>query len=176
VTSKTYCLLLWLSIILILPACADEPAKALEGTVTWIYDGDTLEVAPLGKVRMIGIDVPEREDSSRDRYLAGQGIPATAQRRIYLAAKRFNIRHVKGQKVSLRLGSPPRDRHGRLLAYVYLPDGRQLNRVLIEQGLAAVYRRFSFAEKDDFLAAEARARQTGAGMWAGSRPRAQTVP
>jgi len=160
-------LFLWLSFFLILPACAEEPAPALEGTVIWIYDGDTLKVEPLGTVRLIGIDVPERADSSRDRYLAEQGISAARQRKIYTAAKEFNIRQVKGKRVKLILGDPPRDRHDRLLAYVYLPDGRLLNQLLIEQGLAVVYRRFSFSMKDDFLAAEAAAARSGVGLWAG---------
>lgn len=163
-------LVLWLSLTLILPACADEPAPALQGTVSWVYDGDTLQIETLGTVRLIGIDVPERKNSSRDRYLADQGISAARQRDIYRAAKEFNIRQVKGQKVSLALDDPPRDRHGRLLAYVYLPDGRLLNRLLVERGLAVVYRRFAFALKEEFLAAEARAMRDRVGLWAETSP------
>ena len=55
--------------------------------------------------------------------------------------------------------------YGRLLAYVYLPDGRLLNRMLLEQGLAAVYRKFTFRMKTDFLTAEQQARQAGIGLW-----------
>ncbi len=164
--SRITSLLIGLSFVFILAACAEEPATALQGTVTWIYDGDTLKIEPHGKVRLIGIDTPEREDSKRDQYLVKRGVPATKQRQIYLAAKQFNISQVKGQKVSLTLGDTPLDRHGRLLAYVHLADGRLLNRVLIEQGLAAVYRRFDFTMKEDFLTAEAQARRTGVGMWA----------
>ncbi|MBE0575880.1 MAG: thermonuclease family protein [Desulfuromonadales bacterium] len=168
--SRSFSLFLCLSFLLILSAYAEEPVPALQGTVTWIYDGDTLEIDTLGKVRLIGIDVPERESSSRDRYLANRGIAAARQREIYRDAKQFNISQVKGQRVSLILDEPPRDRHGRLLAYVYLPDGRLLNRLLIEQGLAVVYRRFNFSMKDDFLAAETRAKRDGVGMWAGISP------
>ena len=64
-----------------------------------------------------------------------------------------------------KIDKPQRDRHGRLLAYVYLPDGRLLNRILIEQGLAVVYRRFEFTMKEDFLVAEKQARQNEAGLW-----------
>ena len=158
--------LISLSFALIIAACAEEPATTLQGTVTWVYDGDTLKVDTVGKVRLIGIDVPERESSSRDQYLSNKGISAAKQRQIYQAAKTFNITQVKGEKISLTLDDPPRDRHDRLLAYIHLPDGRLLNRVLIEQGLAVVYRRFDFKMKDDFLAAEAQARRTRAGMWA----------
>lgn len=167
--ARSSTLILFLSFVLILSACAEEQLPVLQGTVTWIYDGDTLEIDPLGKVRLIGIDTPEREGSQRDRYLAGKGISAARQRQVYQAAKQFNIRHVKGQRVRLTLGTSPRDRYGRLLAYVYLPDGRLLNRVLIEQGLAVVYRRFEFSLKEEFLLAEDKARQSKAGLWAKGR-------
>lgn len=158
-------LFLWLSVALQLSACAEEPAAALQGTVTWVYDGDTLEIDSIGKVRLIGIDTPEKRNSQRDRYLIQQGISAERQRQIYLRAKKFNIEQVKGQKVTLSLDASPRDRHGRLLAYVHLPDGRLLNRMLLEQGLAVVYKRFEFMMKEEFLAAEEQARQGKVGLW-----------
>jgi len=160
-------LLLFLCLSVALPhsACAAQPAAALQGTVSWIYDGDTLKIDPIGKVRLIGIDTPEREASKRDNYLSKKGVSPAKQREIYHLAKEFNINQVKGRLVTLTLDAPSRDRHGRLLAYVYLPDGRLLNRILLEQGLAAVYRRFSFRLKDDFLAAEADAVRNKRGLW-----------
>jgi micrococcal nuclease len=159
-------LLLCLSFALTLPACAENQALPLHGTVLWIYDGDTLKIDTIGKVRLIGIDTPERENSQRDQYLIKQGISAARQRQIYQLAKEFNIEQVKGKKVTLSLEDTPRDRHGRLLAYVHLPDGQLLNRVLLEQGLAVVYRRFSFRLKEDFLTAEAEAKRNRLGLWA----------
>ena len=164
--SRIFSLLLILGLILALPACAEEPAAPLQGTVIWIYDGDTLKIDPVGKVRLIGIDTPERENSQRDRYLIKQGISAARQREIYQLAKEFNIKQVKGKEVTLTLDDSPRDRYGRLLAYVRLPDGRLLNRVLLEQGMAVVYRRFSFRLKEDFLTAEAEAKRNKLGLWA----------
>ncbi len=164
VISRTFSLLFSLCFLLALSACAEE-SPALQGVVTWVYDGDTLEIDPVGKVRLVGIDTPERENSTRDRYLEGRGVSPQRQRQIYQAAKEFNIGEVKGKKVSIVVGDPPRDRHDRLLAYVYLPDGRLLNQVLIEQGLAVVYRRFEFSMKSQFLAAERTAVQTGKGLW-----------
>ena len=158
-------LLLYLSLALALPACAEQPTPPLQGTVIWIYDGDTLKIDTVGKVRLIGIDTPERENSQRDRYLIDKGISAARQRQIYQLAKEFNVKQVKDQEVTLSLDDSPRDRYGRLLAYVHLPDGRLLNRVLIEQGLAVVYRRFSFHMKEDFLAAEAEAKKNKRGLW-----------
>jgi micrococcal nuclease len=174
VISKTLSLTICLIFSLTLSACAEEQLSGQKGIVTWVYDGDTLAIDPVGKVRLIGIDTPERESSRRDRYLEEKGIPAKKQRQVYQAAKEFNIQHVKGQNVTLSSDDPPRDRHGRLLAYVYLPDGRLLNRVLIEQGLAVVYRRFEFRMKEAFLAAETQARQTQKGLWANTAPPLKT--
>lgn len=163
--ARSTLLLLTLLLVTALAAQAGEDAPLLQGTVTWIYDGDTLEVDPFGKVRLIGIDTPEQKNSSRDHYLIRQGVSAARQRAMSQAAKQFNISEVKGRTVTLNLDQPARDRHGRLLAYVELPDGRVLNRVLIEKGYAVVYRRFSFKLKDDFLAAEALARERKVGLW-----------
>jgi len=168
-TLRTLATLLYLLLVLALSACAEQPALALQGTVSWVYDGDTLKIETIGKVRLIGIDTPERENSQRDRYLTDKGISAAKQRQIYQLAKEFSIKQTKGEKVTLSLDDSPRDRHGRLLAYVYLPDGRLLNRVLLEQGLAVVYRRFPFRMKADFLAAEEDARRNKRGLWAEDR-------
>lgn len=173
--SRVLSLLLCLSLFLSLTACAADPPRTLQGTVTWIYDGDTLEVDTLGKVRLIGIDTPERETSSRDQYLLDKGVSTAKQRQTYQAAKQFNIEQVKGKRVRLTLDESQRDRYDRLLAYVYLPDDRLLNRVLIEQGLAVVYRRFAFKMKDDFLAAEHNARRSGVGLWAKNRNKLEAV-
>ncbi len=167
-TLRTTQLLFYLFLALTLPAGAEEADRPLQGTVSWVYDGDTLKIEPHGKVRLIGIDTPEREASERDRYLARQGVSPRQQRKIYERAKQFNIKNVKGKAVSLTFDHTTRDRHGRLLAYVYLADGRLLNQILLKQGLAVVYRRFDFLMKDAFLKAEATAHAQQIGLWATS--------
>ena len=141
-------------------------ATGLSGTVEWVYDGDTLKVAGIGKVRLLGIDTLEHEDSSRDRGFTRLGVPAKNLRPMAKAALQHNIALVKNRTVRLATEEEERDRYGRLLAYVYLEDGTQLNRLLLEKGLAVVYRRFSFAHKQDFLQAEKTARQAERGLWA----------
>lgn len=140
-------------------------AASLAGEVTRVYDGDTIVVAGIGEVRLVGVDAPEHEASTRDRYYQRRGISAAVLRRTAAAAKRYVERHARGRVVSLEPAEESRDRYGRLLAYVYLPNGQLLNRQLVLEGLAFVYRRFEFAQKQDFLLAEAEAQQRGAGMW-----------
>lgn len=162
--------LLSLGCALALPVYAGQPPAPLQGSITWVYDGDTLKVDPVGKVRLIGIDTPERKNSPRDHFLQERGVPAARQRQVARLAKDLVIALAKGQKVTLELDATARDRHGRLLAYVFLPDGRLLNRLLLEQGLAVVYRRFSFRMKTDFLTVEAKAKQDKLGLWTEALP------
>ena len=158
--------ILLLFILMLLGLADGCEAADLRGRVEWIYDGDTIEVAGIGQVRLIGIDAPEKKDSERDRFFVKLGGNGKSLRRIAEEALQFNIRRVKGKEVRLEVDHEPRDTYGRLLAYVILPDGRMLNRVLLEKGYAVVYRRFDFRLKEDFLEAEAGARRGKAGLWA----------
>jgi endonuclease YncB( thermonuclease family) len=66
-----------------------------------------------------------------------------------------------GQTVTIQVRD--RDRYGRTVADVILPDGRQLNRELVRTGYAWWFRRYS---ADARLAdAEAAARSAQAGLW-----------
>jgi micrococcal nuclease len=151
--------------LLLTCACSEAASKGTSGVVEWVYDGDTLQVKGIGKVRLIGIDTPEREDSPRDQSFTRLGARQRQLRPIGQAALRFNIAQAKGKSVRLDFDGPRKDRHDRTLAYVYLPDGRLLNRLLLEQGYAVVYRRFDFQHRDDFLRAEAVAREARLGLW-----------
>jgi micrococcal nuclease len=158
--------LAWILIAgLLWPASAALASAEQHGIVSWVYDGDTLEIEPLGKVRLLGIDVPETVAGPRDDYYLRLGLSVTLLRRTSAAAKTYLIQHVKGQHVRITLDRTPRDKYDRLLGYVQLEDGRLLNRLLLEQGLASVFRRFDFKLKQDFLAAEASAQKQQVGLW-----------
>jgi micrococcal nuclease len=162
--AQCFCRGICLALLLLTVATATG-AGELRGRVEWIYDGDTIKVAGVGKVRLLGIDTPEREASDKDRFFVKLGGNGKALRRIAGEALRFNIATVKGKEVRLNLDREKRDAYGRLLAYVTLPDGRLLNRLLLEKGYAVVYRRFDFRLKEEFLAAEERARSMQVGVW-----------
>ncbi len=149
--------------ILLLPTLSI--AETLSGRVKWIYDGDSIEVAGIGTVRLLGIDAPEHKASQRDRYYQRWGIEPSTLRQINQSGKAYLIESVKGKTVVLKTEERKRDRYNRLLAYVYLKGGRLLNRLLLEKGYAVVYRRFDFELKSNFLTAEARARDKKRGIW-----------
>ncbi|PLX94720.1 MAG: hypothetical protein C0619_02315 [Desulfuromonas sp.] len=142
-------------------------SAAVTGRVSWIYDGDTLEVAGVGKVRLIGIDTPEGKASARDNfYWERYRIPASRLRQVAADALARNIQRVKGDLVRLEFDRQKQDKFGRTLAYLYLPDGSLLNRQLIREGLASTYRRYDFRLKQEFLAVEQQARDAAIGLWA----------
>lgn len=153
-----------LALLLLLGSTAS--AAQLTGQVTWVYDGDTLKVENIGKVRLIGIDTPETKASQRDRFYSRDfQIKPGKLRQIARQAKSYNIHYVKGKTVKLELDQTERDKYNRLLAYVYLPDGEMLNLLLLKKGLASVFRRYDFIYKKDFLKAEKKARKMRLGLW-----------
>jgi micrococcal nuclease len=126
-------------------------------------DGDTIWVAlprpPEGlgtreRLRLIGVDSPE----------AGQESPTV--RRLAVAASEFTCRRLEGRIVHLAGDWRLRDRYGRLLAYVYLPDGSCHNAELLREGYAHLYTRFPFQFLEEFRALQTDARREGRGLWA----------
>ena len=153
------------------PIERNEASNYLEAVVLKVIDGDTLLVLVNGRkerVRLIGIDTPEssfnrkaRRDVQRFKVSPEEMIEAGRR------AKEFVKSLLKpGTKVKLELDVQVRDKYGRLLAYVYLPDGRMLNLLLVERGLARVY---TFPPNvkytDKFLQAQEKARERGVGFW-----------
>ena len=71
-----------------------------------------------------------------------------------------------GSEVSYRLGVDERDSYGRALAYVWLPDGRFLNRLLVVRGYAQPLTVPPNVEYEDvFVQAARAAREGGRGLW-----------
>jgi micrococcal nuclease len=123
--------------------------------VTRVVDGDTIDISPSvegrSRVRLIGMDTPEV-------YFGTQpyGPEASA----------FAKHELDGVRVSLELDVQKIDPYGRLLAYVYLPDGRMFNEALVEEGYAQVATfppNVKYQER--FLEAQREAREANRGLW-----------
>ena len=81
-------------------------------------------------------------------------------------AKQFTSTLVYGKDVMIHVLS--KDRRGRTVADVLLPDGTNVSRALLRAGLAWWYRQYS---KDESLGAlEQEARQAKRGLWADLNP------
>lgn len=141
-----------------------EQGVVLEGTVSRVVDGDTIQVRVRGfdtVVRLIGVDTPETRHPSRP--VECWGPEATARARALMP---------EGAPVRLQ-GDPSqdlRDRYGRLLAHVYTggrTGAESVNRALIAAGAGRVYvhRGVPFRHVEAFRLAERRARAGARGLW-----------
>jgi micrococcal nuclease len=124
-TRYAYALLAALTILVawVTGAAAQE---AITAYVTRIVDGDTIYVAignRLEPVRYIGINTPEVHHPRLGRQPGGE------------AASEANRQLVEGRWVTLVFDVQQSDRHGRLLAYVWVGD-RFVNGELVHRGYA----------------------------------------
>lgn len=147
-------------------APAGKPAK-----VVYIVDGDTLKITLAGKtesVRLIGVDTPEskpNKKAKKDAARSGNDLEAIVS--LGKAAAGFTKSLVKsGDQVQLELDVQPRDRYGRLLAYVYLKSGKMLNEEIINAGYASIMTiPPNVRYQDRFQAAYRAAREAKRGLW-----------
>lgn len=120
-----------LFLIVLLPLTA----MSYNCVVERVIDGDTF-VCSGEKVRLIGVDTPESRKNRRAYKQRELGDIKTVVR-LGKEAKKFTKSLIPpGTQVRLEFDVQKRDRYGRLLAYVWLPDGRMLNEVLLEEGYA----------------------------------------
>jgi endonuclease YncB( thermonuclease family) len=145
---------------LCLPSWAcDLPPPAETGTVAAVIDGDTLKLTDGRIVRLIGAKAPKPPLSWR----GDDPWPLVDDARDALSAL------ASGKPVELRFGGLRQDRHGYVLAQVFVGEGANrlwLQDELIAKGLARVY---SFADNRacvaELLAREAEARTKRLGVW-----------
>lgn len=123
-----------------------------------IVDGDTIVVEINGKeemVRFLGVDTPETKDPRKSVQCFGRA--ASAYTKLKLSGK------------AVRLMSDPleqdRDKYGRLLRYIYLSDGTNLNEMLVAHGFAFAYERFPTTRMEQLKLWEKDARDHHRGLW-----------
>ena len=126
------------------------------GNVDRVIDGDTILVRigdRVETVRYIGVDTPETVHPTRGIEPYG------------LAASAFNRILVEGRQVRIELDMEPRDRYGRLLAYIYT-DSLFVNAELIRQGYAQVMTvPPNVRHVEEFVLLQRKARAAEAGLW-----------
>jgi len=123
-------------------------------TVKWVNDGDTIVLANGWRVRYIGIDAPEIDHENQKAQPYGY------------KAKSINKKLVLSQKIGLEFDEERHDRYGRLLAYIFLPDGSFLNSRMLENGLAFyLHRRPNVKYDKRLLQAQQEAMKSQKGLW-----------
>jgi endonuclease YncB( thermonuclease family) len=116
------------------------------GKIVAVKDGDTIEVMHEGKaerIRLEGIDCPEH----------GQPFGTKAET--------FTSQLAFGKEVTVKTAG--KDRYGRTLGEVILPDGKSLNKELVANGLAWWYKAYS--SNQELMRLESEARSARRGLW-----------
>lgn len=133
------------------------PVSAVAERVARVIDGDTIQLEDGRKVRYAGVNAPEegepyhRESTQANNLLVGN------------------------KTVQLEFGRSKTDKHGRLLAYVYL--GRTFVQAeLVKQGWALVTRTQPLPRYREILAKhQEEAKAAGRGIWAKGEYRGKLV-
>lgn len=128
--------------------------------VAKVVDGDTLDVIINGhveRIRLIGVNTPETVDPRKSVECFGK------------EASNKTKELLSGQRV--RLEADPtqgeRDKYGRLLRYVFLADGRFINKILISEGYAHEYTYAApYKYQVEFKQAQKEAEAAKRGLWA----------
>jgi len=129
--------------------------------VTRVIDGDTVAVQMSDGeevvLRLIGIDAPETNHPSKPVECFGR--QATDKAQEMLTSKQVTLEFDDSQGRY--------DKYDRLLTYIILSDGTNVNKAMIKQGYAFEYTyNTPYKYQDEFKAAERSARANERGLWA----------
>ena len=117
-------------------------------TVTFVVDGDTVEIQTGERVRLVGIDAPERD------------------RLYYIESKNKLSEMLLNKEVSMEKDISNQDRYGRLLRYLWVGD-TLVNLEMVKQGFASVFTYPPDVKYSEyFLYAQQEARRNLLGLWA----------
>ncbi len=115
-------------------AFACPPTKIDEShKVSYVFDGDTIQLEDGRKIRLIGIDTPEVFSRNRRIIRAIKQHGELAKKAL---RQQLELSH---RRIGLAYGSERFDRYNRTLAHVFLPNGKNLQAWLIKQGYAIAF-------------------------------------
>ena len=124
------------------------PADAIEYRVKRIVDGDTVYMRDGTKVRLHGIDAPERDQPYGKQ--ATRNLDKLIGRTVFVVER-------------------DTDRYGRLVGTLYTPEGVNVNLKMVCNGSAWWYSRY--AKNNRAMAnCQDEAREAGLGLWADINP------
>lgn len=133
--------------------------RAGEGTsVVRVVDGDTIDVLIEGKktpVRFIGVNAPETYQGKKAECFAEESFEYVKNR-------------IEGKHVSLVADDTQenKDIYERLLRYIFLDDGTNLNLELIQKGYAREYTyKIPYQQQQEFRNAQIVAKASAIGLW-----------
>jgi len=147
-------------------------------TIKRVVDADTFILNNGEKIRLIGVDSPEKHDSEKlTKQSLRNKISPESIKKLGKIASNFAIKTLSGKQVEIEfdeinIKNNHKDPYNRLLVYLYFkpdklkPQKRILfNRLLIESGMAKVFRKFYFQYIYEFKRLEKEAKNNKTGFW-----------
>lgn len=163
-TKKTIRTLLFLAVLLLFSVVyknspiAPQTSQSVQGAQTEtnsnqvverVIDGDTVELADKQKIRLIGINAPERSQPFFDE------------------SKKKLEELVLGKEITIKTDVTTTDTYGRTLGYLYIGD-LFVNYEMIKSGVAVTETiQPNSSHADEFIATQSEARKNCVGIWAG---------
>jgi len=146
---------------------AKDPIRTIEGIVTKVSDGDTINVTdPVGtklKIRLYGIDAPETEKSNKKTgHISKPGQP--------YGEEAYNALYSKIYRKGVKVDVMDIDRYKRAVSVIWL-DGRNINKEMEAEGWAWAYRQYlDRPHASEYIQAEEQARAKRLGLWVQNNP------
>lgn len=154
---KRYLIPIFILLILLIRLVSEIGPDKIPGErfkVVGIVDGDTVDLLGGDRLRLVGIDCPEKGEQ------------------FYDSAKMFIQNMTLGKIVQVDFSKRRRDGYGRMLGYTYV-DSVFVNAELVRSGLAYVYlyedNLADSARIEELLEAQNKAIDSGRGLWTISR-------
>ena len=120
------------------------------------------------EIRFLGIDAPEIKkcrkliQDERETHVAGQLLMLLGRMSLNFLVELIP----PGTKLTLKTEQKDHtDIYGRTLAYVYLPDGRCINEIMIVEGFAKPYSRFYCSELTNYQILNLKAKNEKKGLY-----------
>ncbi len=130
-----------------------EPGRPIK--VVKAVDGDTVQLANGEYLRYIGIDTPEEFDPRKPVQCFAH------------EAAEYNRNLVEGKEITFYHDVSVKDRYGRWLGFVYLPDGTFVNEKLVAEGYAFSYEyKPDISKSEELDLAQDMAQKSNLGLWA----------
>jgi micrococcal nuclease len=133
------------------------PKRSEPVLVRTVIDGNTILLADVGRVRLLGIDAPK----------IGRGLDTAAP--FAVEAKNRLAALVLQRYIRLEYEPARLDIYDRRRAYVVLEDGTFVNATMVREGLARVSARVPLSKLPELQRAQSEAQMFRRGMW-GSAP------
>ena len=130
-------------------ALAELPISATKFSLERVIDGDTIVTTDDTRVRLWGIDTPERKQPYGSNSTSAL-LEMLRDRQLYLETKDI-------------------DRYGRTVGVIYTANGSEINLEMVCKGHAWWYQRYA-PDASDYKECHEGAKESGLGLWADEDP------